>query len=116
MPTQNINGTTLSYSERLFAYLPWPGYVAVSRTAAASTSHWDDRYAAVRRLAAVRDPAAFAQASAHTAFGRIDLFVLQRFGPYWTWRDIRFRPAQFDRAAFAVDPDLPNNTVLAIRR
>jgi Arabinofuranosyltransferase N terminal len=107
---------TLSYSERLFAYLPWPGYIAVDRTAAASTSNWDDRYAAVRRLAAIRDPAAFAQASAHTAFGRIDLFVLQRAGADWTWRDIHFRPEQFDRSAFTVVPDLPDNTVLAIRR
>jgi hypothetical protein len=107
---------TLSYDERLFAYLPWPGYIAVDRTAASSTSRWDDRRAALQRLAAVRDPAAFAQASAHTEFGRIDLFVLRSSGPDWLWRDIRFRPEQFDRAAFTVVTNLPHNTVLAIRR
>jgi hypothetical protein len=107
---------TLSYDERLFAYLPWPGYIAVDRTAAASTSRWDDRHAALRRLAAVSDPAAFADASAHTQFGRIDLFVLGRDGPDWTWHGIHFRPDQFDPATFTIVSDLPNNTVLAIRR
>jgi hypothetical protein len=107
---------TLSYDERLFAYLPWPGYIAVDRTAAASTSRWDDRYAALRRLASGSAPAAFAQDSAHTPFGGIDLFVLRRSGADWTWRDIRFRPAQFDPAVFTLVTDLPGNTVLAIRR
>ncbi len=107
---------TLSYDERLFAYLPWPGYIAVDRTAAASTSRWDDRHDVLRRLAADSDPTAFAHNSAHTLFGRIDLFVLRRTGADWTWQEIRFRPAQFDQTAFTVVTDLPGDTVLAIRR
>jgi hypothetical protein len=106
---------TLSYDERLFAYLPWPGYIAVDRTAAGSVTRWDDRHAALVRLAAVTDPATFAQASAHTEFGRIDLFVLRRSGVDWVWRDVRFHPGQFDPAVFTVVTDLPENTVLAVR-
>ncbi len=107
---------TLSYDERLFAYLPWPGYIAVDRTAAYTPTRWDDRHAALVRLAAITDPAAFARASAHTAFGRIDLFVLRRSGTEWVWRDVRFRPRQFAPASFAIVADLPEDTVLAIRR
>jgi hypothetical protein len=51
-----------------------------------------------------------------TAFGRIDLFVLRRSGTEWVWRDVRFRPEQFAPASFAIVADLPENTVLAIRR
>lgn len=103
---------TLSYDERLFAYLPWPGYIAVDRTAAYTPTRFDDRHAALVRLAAVRDPAAFARTSAHTEFGSIDLFVLRD----WKWSDVRFQPEQFDPSAFAIVPNLPGKTVLAIRR
>ncbi|MFC5744296.1 arabinofuranosyltransferase [Actinomadura rugatobispora] len=107
---------TLSYDERLFSYLPWPGYTTADRTSASSLVRWDERRAALARLAAVTDPAAFSRAAARTAFGRIDLFVLRTEGGSWTWGDIRFAPRQFDPAAFAVIPGLPENTVVAIRR
>ncbi|MFA1546816.1 arabinofuranosyltransferase [Actinomadura chokoriensis] len=106
---------TLSYDERLFAYLPWPGYIAVDRTAAASTTHWDDRHAALAALAAIPDPARFAAAAGKTRFGRIDVFILRAGSAGWMWRDIRFQPAQFDAAHFTVRT-LPGNTVVAIRR
>ncbi|WP_084262792.1 arabinofuranosyltransferase [Actinomadura formosensis] len=106
---------TLSYDERLFAYLPWPGYIAVDRTAASSTSHWDDRHAALAALAAVSDPNTFARAAGRTRYGRIDVFVLRAGPNAWTWRDIRFRPAQFAAAHFTVR-SLPGGTVVAIRR
>ncbi|NKZ02191.1 arabinofuranosyltransferase [Actinomadura latina] len=106
---------TLSYDERLFAYLPWPGYIAADRTAASSTTHWDDRRAALAALAAVPDPDAFARAAAHTRFGPIDLFILRADATAWTWNNIHFRPAQFTSAHFTVR-SLPNDTVLAIRR
>lgn len=105
---------TLSYSERLFAYLPWPGYIAVDRTAASSTTHWDGRYAVLKRLSAVTDPDAFAEATSHTRYGRIDVFILRLTSTSWTWRDIHFRPAQFAAAHFTVRT-LPNNTVVAVR-
>lgn len=106
---------TLSYDERLFAYLPWPGYTAVDRTAASSTSHWDDRHAALASLAAIPDPDAFAAAAAHIRYGPIDLFILRASAGGWTWGDIHFRPAQFAPAHFTVRT-LPNDTVIAIRR
>jgi hypothetical protein len=107
---------SLSYDERLFAYQHWPGYIAVDRTAAYTPTRWDDRHAALMRLVAIADPVAFAQASANTQFGQIDLFVLRRRGAYWTWRDLYFHPNQFDPATFALVTDLPEDTVLAIRR
>jgi hypothetical protein len=106
---------TLSYDERLFAYLPWPGYIAVDRTAAASTSHWDDRHAVLARLAAIPDPGSFAAAAADTRYGPIDLFILRAGSGAWTWGDVHFRPAQFAAAHFTVRT-LPNATVVAIRR
>jgi hypothetical protein len=105
---------TLSYDERLFAYLPWPGYIAVDRTAAASTSHWDDRHDALAALAGVQDPEAFAKASANTRFGGIDVFVMHENAPAWTWGDLRFSPSQFSPRHFTVRM-LPKKTVVAIR-
>jgi len=82
------------------------------------------RYAALRKLSRVTDPAAFAAASARTAFGPIDVFILQRTGPArWTWPPfdapyptITFTPAQFSPDAFTVFTNLPGNYVLAVRR
>ena len=77
---------TLTTSEELFAYANWPGYIPVSMGAAGTNTDWPARYAALRELSRVTDPAAFAAASARTAFGPIDVFILQRTGPArWTW-------------------------------
>src|SRR5262249_61985732 len=59
---------TLSPSELLFAYVRWPGYLAVSNTSAGATTQWFSRYAALARLARGADPAAFAEPAAPTAF------------------------------------------------
>src|SRR5262249_1157804 len=76
---------TLSPSELLFAYVRWPGYLAVADTSAGATTQWFSRYAALARLARVTDPAAFAERSAHTAFGPIDVFILNDAGSRWNW-------------------------------
>lgn len=107
---------TLSIDERLFAYLPWPGYTTTSRGASGSLVLWDQRAAEIQRLTTITDPAQFAQDSAHTRFGPIDVFVLQRDGTAWTWRDQRFSPSQFDSRNWVVDTGLPDNVVVAIRR
>src|SRR5690606_33142939 len=60
---------SLSYDERLYAFLPWPGYTTVSRTASGTLARWDSRMAEITRIAAIRDPAAFAHESANTQFG-----------------------------------------------
>jgi hypothetical protein len=94
----------------------------VDRTAALSTTRWDDRFAALDQLAQVSDPAAFAQASANTSFGAIDVFVLKKKNRGWVWaaprysQEVVFSPGQFDRTVFDVDDTLPNNTVVAVRR
>jgi hypothetical protein len=114
---------TLSASEQLFAYVNWPGYIAVNRGAAGIDTDWPARYAALRKLSRVTDPAAFAAASARTAFGSVDIFILQRSGPArWTWQPtgtpdpaITFTPAQFSPPAFTVFT-LPGNFVLAVRQ
>ncbi|MBE1565479.1 arabinofuranosyltransferase [Nonomuraea africana] len=107
---------TLSYDERLFSYLPWPGYVGVDRTSANSLVRWDDRHAEVRLLAQTRDARAFAARAAATRFGPIDLFVLRRSGSRWTWLDVAFDPGQFDTRFFLVRQDLPHGTVIALRK
>ena len=115
---------TLSASEQLFAYVNWPGYVGVTWGAAGIDTNWPARYAALEQLSRVTDPAAFAAASARTAFGPVDVFILQRSGPArWTWQPagspdpaITFTPAQFSPDAFTVFTNLPGNYVLAVRQ
>ncbi|HYY18836.1 MAG TPA: hypothetical protein VE864_08340, partial [Streptosporangiaceae bacterium] len=115
---------TLSASEQLFAYVNWPGYIGVTWGAAGIDTNWPARYAALEQLSRVTDPAAFAAASARTAFGPVDVFILQRSGPArWTWQPagspdpaITFTPAQFSPDAFTVFTNLPGNYVLAVRQ
>ena len=115
---------TLSASEQLFAYVTWPGYIAVNRGAAGIDTDWPARYAALRELSRLTDPAAFAAASARTAFGPVDVFILERTGPaQWTWPPfdapypaITFTPAQFSPHAFTVFTNLPGNLVLVVRQ
>ena len=115
---------TLSASEQLFAFVTWPGYIGVTRSAAGIDTDWPARYAALRKLSRVTDPAAFTAASARTAFGPVDVFILQRTSPArWTWQPagargpaITFTPAQFSPHAFTVFTNLPGNYVLAVRQ
>jgi hypothetical protein len=115
---------TLSASEHLFAFVNWPGYIAVSMGAAGTNTNWPARFAALQKLSRVTDPAAFAAASARTAFGPVDVFILQRSSPTrWTWQPIdapypvlTFTPAQFSPQAFTVFTNLPGNYVLAVRQ
>jgi len=114
---------TLSDSEQLFPFVNWPGYIAVTRSAAGIDTDWPTRYGALRKLSQVTDPAAFATAAAHTAFGPIDVFILLRTGPgQWSWTPaatpdgpVTFTPAQFSSDAFAVF-NLKDNYVLAVRK
>ena len=115
---------TLSASEQLFAFVNWPGYIGVTFGAAGIDTNWPARYAALEKLSRVTDPAAFAAASARTAFGPIDVFILQRTSPArWTWQPagspepaITFTPAQFSPDAFTVFTNLPGNFVLVVRQ
>ena len=115
---------TLSASEQLSAFVNWPGYIGVYVTAAGIDTDWSARYAALRKLSGVTDPAAFAAAAAHTAFGPIDVFILVRTGPaQWSWTPavtpdgaVTFTPAQFSPAAFTVFTNLHGGYVLAVRK
>jgi hypothetical protein len=114
---------TLSISEQLFAFVNWPGFIGVSMGAAGTNTNWPARYAALRKLSGVTDPAAFAAASARTAFGPVDVFVLRRLSPtQWTWQPfdapypvITFTPAQFSPHVFTIFT-LPGDRVLAVRQ
>jgi hypothetical protein len=113
---------TLSTSEQLFAIEPWPGFIAVDRAAAAGTSRWHSRLAALQKLSEVPGPGAFARASDHTADGPINVFVLRAAGSTWDWTagdhggTVRFKPAQFAPDKFAVFRHLPSGIVVAVRR
>lgn len=106
---------TLSTDDRIFSYLPWPGYLDSDRTASNSLVRWDDRYAEVRRLAATPDPVSFAAASANTRFGPIDVFILRATADGWHWRDVKFLPTQFTPDRWTVIGGLPAGTIVAIR-
>ena len=114
----------LSPEESLFAYVRWPGYLPVSDTSAGATTQWFSRYAALAQLAKITSPAAFADRSAHTAFGPIDVFILDRHGSQWIWRStgsvpekpVVFSPSQFASADFAVFTNFPEHVVVAVRR
>ncbi|MGB6616311.1 MAG: arabinofuranosyltransferase [Trebonia sp.] len=115
---------TLSTAEELFTYVNWPGYIGVSMGAAGTNTDWPARYAALQKLSRITDPAAFTAASARTAFGPVDVFILQRSSPTrWTWQPIdapypvlTFTPAQFSPHAFTVFTNLPGNLVVAVRQ
>jgi hypothetical protein len=115
---------TLSASEQLFAFVNWPGYIGVTMGAAGIDTNWPARYAALEKLSRVTDPAAFSAAAARTAFGPIDVFILQRTSPArWTWQPagsaepaITFTPAQFSPDAFTAFTNLPGNFVLVVRK
>ena len=106
---------TLSASEQLFTYVNWPGYIGVTRARQAPIPTGPPDTPPCEKLSRVTDPAAFAAASARTAFGPVDVFILQRTGPArWTWQPagspdpaITFTPAQFSPHAFTVFTDLP---------
>jgi hypothetical protein len=105
----------LSYDQRLFAFHPFAGYVSPYRTSANSLQRWDERAAAVRDLASISDPAAFARAAGSTPFGPVDVFVLREHAGAFGWMGIRFDPAAFAPTYFDVVRGLPNRTVVAIR-
>jgi hypothetical protein len=119
---KGVRPRILAYDEQLFAFLPWRGYIAVDRGSAGGPTRWDDRYAELMRLSEITEPAAFAEASAHTKFGAIDVFVLRRESADLVWRPggvttmVRFQPRQFNPTSFVVVDNLPANTVVAIRR
>jgi hypothetical protein len=106
----------LSADERLFAYLPWYGYMGVDRTSASSLVRWDDRHAEIVRLSATTDPAEFAERAANTRFGPIDVFVFAG-GTQGSWRaaGVVFEPEQFDPARWTIVDDIGQPVVVAIR-
>jgi hypothetical protein len=111
---------TLSTSESLFAFVNWPGYIATEVGAAGTNTNWPARYAALQRLSHITEPAAFATAAAHTPFGPIDVFILQRSSGRWIWPNddpaVSFSPAQFSPRTFTVFTGLPGDIVVAVRR
>ncbi|WP_067477002.1 arabinofuranosyltransferase [Actinomadura hibisca] len=120
----DVRPHVLSYDEQLFAFLPWNGHLGVDRVASYAAVRWPDRFQRLVELSRITDPAAFAQATARTGFGPIDVFVLQARGDDLVWRGIQVPPPQrdlhFTRAQFS-DPqfvvkDLGYGTVIAVRR
>ncbi|MFV2017769.1 arabinofuranosyltransferase [Micromonospora sp. LOL_023] len=107
---------TLSVDERLFSYLPWPGYLSNDRTAGGTLSRWDERRSELRELSEQRDPAAFAAQSGATVFGPIDVFVLTRSGDELIWADLRFHREQFDERYWVIREDLPEQVAVYVRR
>jgi hypothetical protein len=120
----NPQAVTLSVDGRLFSFLPWPGYTWDDL--GGSLGHTFERVNEVRKLGDTSDPTAFADASRHTAYGPIDIFVLKVHNGAWEWSAhmgygqpdavVSFRASQFDAAHWVVDDRLPNDYVVAVRR
>jgi hypothetical protein len=114
----NANPVVLSFDQRLFSFYADDGYVSPFRQSANTFERWDDRYAALQRLAGITDPAAFARASATTPFGPIDAFVLHANHSDGRWHfvtSVGFSPSSFDRSDFRI-VRLPKSVVVAVRR
>jgi len=112
---------SLTADPRFFSFLGWPGYVGPGKTSANTFLQWNHRVAALRQLGTVQDPAAFAVASQHTAFGYIDLFQLRDHGKTWSWsQGVEFSPSAFGAKYWDVyrfttnDPKI--NLVVAVRK
>jgi len=107
---------TLSAQERLFSYLPWRAYSGADRTSAGTLVRFDERHAELVRLTDITDPAEFADATRHTEFGPIDVFLLNRTKKGWTFGTATFRGSQFDPAEWKVIDRLDWPVVVVIRR
>jgi hypothetical protein len=115
---------SLSADDRLYAYLPWPGYLSTDRIGL--FAKWDERFAELQRISHINDPSTFATASSATAFGPVDIFILIRHGNNWDWDAdlgynggtsvVAFSPGQFDAQHWVIHDDLPEDIVVAIRR
>lgn len=100
-------------NQRLYAFYPYYGFVTPDRTATNSLQKWDERHDALERLAAITDPTTFVQASQHTGFGPIDVFVLHEGNSAWAWRDVHFSPQSFSEG-FHVE-HIAEGFVVAVR-
>ncbi|MFK3981449.1 arabinofuranosyltransferase [Micromonospora sp. NPDC050397] len=113
----NARPITIATDDRVFSFLPWPGFIDNDRTAGSTLSRWDDRFAEVQKLAGTKDPAAFAAlADEMDGFGPIQVFVLSEMPDGWGWRSQRFDPEQFSSQYWTVVDGLPRDVVVAIRR
>jgi len=114
----------LSVDERLWSYLPWHGYVG--NDLGSSVSRTFERVAEVQRLAEITDPAEFDRESQNLRYGKIDLFVLRKHNGAWEWQFhqgfnqpeifVDFQRSQFDPARWVVIDDLPQETVVVVRK
>lgn len=113
----SVRPDTLAADERLYAYLPWRGYMGMDRTSGNTLAHWDERHAEVTRLAGISDPTAFAKASSSTKFGPINVFVLTRTGSQsYAVLDQTFTAGQFDPSVWEVTELSPQPVVVITRR
>ncbi|HET6817165.1 MAG TPA: arabinofuranosyltransferase [Mycobacteriales bacterium] len=112
---RNALPVALSYSEQISAYAPFNLYLGVGGFSANALSHWPDRAQELRRLAAIKSPAAFAAATAHTKYGPIDVFILRAVGHNRVaWRFVSFTREQFSPRFFASFEE-PNHTAVFVR-
>lgn len=108
---------SLSVDLRIYMYVHWYCYTQGSAIASNSLEQFPARKQELRRLSAITEPKSFADASAHTRFGGIDVFLLRdRAGRWWSVDGISFAPRAFRGGAFDIVDNLPSHLVLAIRR
>ena len=111
----DANPIVLSYDQRLFAFAAWRNWLPPDRLAASALIQWDTRQAELQQLASVSDPTAFADQTAHTEYGSIDAFVLQKNGPSWDDAGVAFSLSQFDPNRFAITT-VTSRILVAVRK
>ncbi len=118
------DAVTLSIDERLYAYLPWHGYLGNDLWS--TVAHSPTRLADVQKLAATKDPAAFTTQAQHLTFGRIDVFILKKHTEdLWRWEfhqgynrpkaEVSFSREQFG-PDWIIEEGLPEDVVVAIHK
>ena len=114
---RNALPVTLTYDEEISAYFPFYMYVGHDRDSANSLSLYPRRAAVLRQLAQVQDPSTFAAMCAHSEFGPIDVFILQkkRSGALVWNSSLAFRSSQFAPADFVRFREA-NHTIVFVRR
>jgi Arabinofuranosyltransferase N terminal/Arabinofuranosyltransferase A C terminal len=117
------DAVVLSADERLFAYLPWYGYIGNDLWV--SIAHTLERYAEVERVSRIHHPAELTEQTKRTRFGPIDVFVLKNTTDGWQCvfhrgygvvpLVVSFQRAQFDERDWEI-VQVPEDYVVVIRK
>jgi hypothetical protein len=106
----------LAADHRVFSFRDFRNYLPPARESANALTRWDDRKKIINRLASLKSADQMAPALANTAFGPIDVVLLQVVENKWTLRKVEFSKSAFAGPQFTVHDGLPGGFVLITRK